>query len=107
MPIAVTIRAVPMKDGDSCPVFNPAIWWQGWDLMKDPRFRVIDPACYYSVGCLDVEDMRELQERYRPPAAGLDHWQRDSDRLDNELRGAARYGRWWVVTVYEWESGVD
>jgi hypothetical protein len=107
MPINVTIRAAPLKDGDSCPVFNPAVWWRGWDLMEDPRFRVTDPTYFYSVACLRVDEMRELQERFRPRAEGLDHWKRDSDRLDRELQGAENYGRWWVVSVYEWESGLD
>jgi|SRR5581483_19026 len=107
MPIRVTIRAAAMEDREPCAVFCPAIWWPGWDLMKDPRFRVIDPAYFYSVACLSVKEMRELQDRYRPRAEGLEHWKRDCDRLDRELEGADNYHRWWLVAVYEWESGVE
>ena len=103
----MTIRAAPKEDGDSCIVISSAVWWWGWDLMEDPRFRVIDPVYFYSVACLSVKEMCELQERFRPRAEGLDHWKRDSDRLDRELQGAENYGRWWVVSVYEWESGLD
>ena len=107
MPIRVTIRAVPKEDGETCSVFNPAIWWPGWDLMKDVRFRVVDPVYFYSVACLSVDEMRELQDQYRPRAEGLDHWKIGSDRLDSELRRAENRGRWWLVSVYEWESGVE
>jgi hypothetical protein len=57
--------------------------------MKDPRFRVTDPIYFYSVAFLDLEEMRE------------------SDRLDNELGNRENGGHWWVVSVYEWESGLD
>ncbi len=106
MPIEVSLRAVPKGDGDPCPAFNTAVWWRGGDLMKDPRFRVTDPVYFYSA-CLSVDEMRELQEGFRPRAEGLDHWKRDSDRLDRELQSAENYGRWWVVSIYEWESGLD
>jgi hypothetical protein len=107
MPIWVNIRAAPQQDGESCSFFNPAVWWWGWDLMRDPRFRVIDPFYFHSVACLGLKEMRELQERFRPRAEGLDHWKRDSDRLDEELANPENSGRWWVVSVYEWESGLD
>ena len=107
MPIWVSLHGAPKEDGDSCPVFNPAVWWPGWELIKDARFRVTDSAYFYSVACLSVDEMGELQDRYRHRAEGLDHWKRDSDRLDRELAGAENYGRYWVVSVYEWESGVD
>lgn len=51
--------------------------------------------------------MCALQHRFRTRAKGLDHWQRDSDPLDSLLAGPRNRGRWWVVTVYEWESGLD
>jgi hypothetical protein len=75
--------------------------------MKDPRFRVTDPIYFYSVAFLDLEEMRELQGRFRSRAEGLDHWKRESDRLDNELGNRENGGHWWVVSVYEWESGLD
>lgn len=107
MPIWVAIRAAPKEDGDSCVVFNPAVWWRGSDLMEDPRFRITDPAYFYSIACLDLKEMRDLQNRFRPRAEGLDHWKRDSDRLDKELGDPENTGRWWLVSVYEWESGLD
>jgi hypothetical protein len=102
MPMWVNIRAAPQKDGEPCPFFNPAVWWRGLNLMGDPRFRVIEPD--YFVACLSVKEMRELQERFRPRASGVDHWDRDVERLDKELR---KDGRWWVVSIYEWDSGYD
>ena len=107
MPIWVSIRAAPKEERDPCPVFVPAVWWQGCDLMKDPRFRIINRACFFSVACLSVEEMCDLQERFRLRAKGLDHWERDSNRLDRELAKQENNGRWWVVSVYEWESGLD
>ena len=107
MPIWVSVRAAPKEDGDACPVFNPAVWWKAKDLMEDPRFRVTDRIYWYSIACLDQKDMRELQERFRPRAQSIDHWRRDSDRLDALLADRENSGRWWVVTVYEWESGLD
>lgn len=51
--------------------------------------------------------MREFQDRFRSRAKGIDHWERDSDQPDNLLADPENEGRWWVVTVYEWESGVE
>jgi len=103
MPIEITIWKTPKKDGETCAIFNP-FWWRNGDLMRDPRFRVIDPDYFYSIGCLSVKEMRELQDLYRPRTTGLDHWETPSDRLDKELQGAENEGRWWVVSVYEWEN---
>lgn len=103
----VTIRGAPREDGDTCPVFQPASWWDPYDLMKDSRFRITDRGYHYSVACLNREEMSELQEKFRPRAEGIDHWKRDSDLLDANLTGHANNDRWWLVTLYEWDSGVD
>ena len=107
MGIEVVIRAAPKEDGDPCLVFDPVYWWRGRDLMGDSRFRVIDPAYFYSIACLSGKEMIELQERFRPRAEGLDHWKLDSDRLDSELGNPRNNGRWWVVSVFEWDRGLD
>jgi len=104
--IRVTIRGAPREDGDPCPVFQPA-WWHPYDLVKDSRFRVVDPVYYYSVASLNRQEMRELQERFRPHTERVDHWKRDSDQLDRNLTDHANNERWWLVSVYEWESGVE
>jgi hypothetical protein len=100
-----------------CLKIQPSVRWELFTccvfaevrlyFMKDPRFRIIDPAYFYAVACLSVDEMRELQSQYRPRAEGLDHWKDGSDRLDSELQGGENSGRWWLVSVYEWESGVE
>ena len=75
--------------------------------MRDPRFRILDPAYWHSIACLDQTDMRQLQNHFRPRAEGIAHWRRDSDRLDSLLADPQNGGRWWVVSVYEWESGIE
>ena len=107
MPLWVGIREVPTTDGDRCSVFNPAVWWKAEDLMKDPRFRVTDSSFWYSIGCLSTDELRTLQKQFRRVASITEHWTRDSDRLDVLLADPDKSGRWWVVTVYEWESGVE
>lgn len=107
MPLWVSIRGAPIIDRDECPVFNPAVWWKAEDLLGDGRFRVLDPIFHHSVASLTREEMRDLQERFRPLAEGVAHWKRDSDRLDSSLRDRETSGRFWVVSVYEWQSEFD
>ncbi len=107
MPLWVAIRAAPLKAGDSCPVFNPAVWWKAEDLLNDARFRVVDRLYYHSVACLYHQEMRDLQRKFQRYAAVTDHWQRESDRLDRLLDNPEMSGRCWVITIYEWESGLD
>jgi hypothetical protein len=82
MPLWVGIRAAPMEDGDSCPVFNPAVWWQPDHFWRDAPFRGIDPVFYYSIACLDLKEIRDLQVRFHRFAEITDNWKRESDRLD-------------------------
>ena len=104
MPLWVSIRAIPTDDGEACAVFNPAAWWHPSDFMRDKRFRVVEPNYYLAVACLQVDEMRELQAKYRPYAQDVEHWKTESDRLDGLLAGPERY---WHVAIYEWESGLD
>jgi hypothetical protein len=106
MPIGVGIRSTPQEDGDHCAFFNNAVWWNSRDLMEDPRFRQMNPSCWFSVACLNTEEMRELQDRYRY-TGNLEHFKQDSDRLDSLLADINNVGPWWVVEVYEWETGLD
>jgi hypothetical protein len=103
MPLAVTIREAAQDNGERCAFFDTAFWWDPAALMKDPRFRVLDRACYYGVASFMTKEMKELQNRFRPAAEHLQ--KRESDRLDLNLDEDG--DRWWVVTVYEWESGLD
>jgi hypothetical protein len=108
MPLWVSIRGAPMTEGDSCPVFNPAVWWRAESLIDDIRFRLIDGVCHYSIACLSRDEMRDLQERFRFPYSEITkHWMFESDRLDSCLSDEMMSGRWWVVAIYEWESGID
>jgi hypothetical protein len=102
MPLWVAISGLPLKDGEACPHFDPAVWWRPFDLFDDPRFRVIDPV--WRVACLTHEEMAKMQEGYRDRAKGMDGLERDSARLDACLKAKRRQ---WVVEVYEWESGID
>lgn len=107
MPLWVGIRGAPVNDGDACPVFNPAVWWKASILTEDVRFRVVNAQYFYSVACLGREDICTLQERFRPYAELVENWKLESDRLNACLADDQHSGRWWVVTIYEWESGVD
>lgn len=107
MALWVGIRGVPTEDGDYCPVFNPAVWWKPWEIWKDPRFRVVDPIYYRAIACLEREEMQDFQQRFQHYAKITDHWKDDSDRLDQYLNDPKMSGRLWVVTIYEWESGID
>jgi hypothetical protein len=56
MPLWVAISASPLKDGETCPRFDPVAWWKPYDLLGDPPwwkpydllgdppFRVIDAS---------------------------------------------------------------
>ena len=102
MPIVVTLRESAAHNGERCAFFDRVWWWPVVDLMGDSRFRVLDRASYYGVACLSTEEIRELQDRFR---SNHGPHKRESDRLDCSLvEGGAR---WWVISVYEWESGYD
>ncbi|HWB83711.1 MAG TPA: hypothetical protein VG675_06200 [Bryobacteraceae bacterium] len=87
--------------------FDRANWWDPWSLYKDPRFRVLDPIYYEAVACLNASEMHELQNRFRARATAGSDWLAESQRLDSLLAGAKHFERWWMVEVFEWESGID
>jgi hypothetical protein len=95
--------AASQQNGERCAYFDDAKWWDALVLRDDPRFRIMDYPTCYGVGCLSTEDMRKIQDRFRPVPG--DYWKRESDRLHGKLSEAAN--RWWVVVMYEWESGID
>ena len=107
MAIDVSIRGVPQKDGEACPVFYSVSWWDYRPLMKDGRFRVTDTTYYFAVGCLEPKEVRELQDRYRSEVGHIDHLKRESDRLDSYLSDKTGNFRWWVVSVFEWDGGSE
>ena len=98
--MVITLRESAAENGQRCAYFDRTFWWRAADLFDDSRFRVFDRACFHGVACLSTREMVELQDRFRPD--GGPH-QRESDRLDRAL--AEGGARWWVVSVYEWESG--
>ncbi len=106
MAFDVMLRGAPQKDGEACPVFFSVSWWDYDALMKDSRFRVTDPELYQAVACLRPEEIRELQDRYRSQA-WTELLRRESDRLDDCVADRPDNFRWWVVSVFEWESGLD
>ena len=104
MAFGISIHGVPKRDGEAVPVFDNVVWWDERALMKDIRFRPIDSPGYRDyVACLSFEEMLELQHRYGAQAWG--RFKLESERLGNCLADQSGNVRWWVVTVFEWESG--
>jgi hypothetical protein len=113
MPLWVSIRSVPREDGEACIVINPVIWWDPWELSHDPRFRVINPNYLCAVACVNTKEMREMRDHYRHKCAGSERCLAEASRLDEALHSPLESRpwddeyRWFVITVYEWESGLD
>jgi len=106
MAFDIMLRGAPQKDGEACPVIFSVPWWNYRDLMHDTRFRVTDPSDYMAVACLTSEEVRELQDRYRSKA-DLEHMKLASAKLDGYVADEPDNFRWWVVTVFAWESGLE
>ena len=114
MPFSVAIRAVPYT-GQASWWIDTVDWWDSGTLRDDPRFRPVSRTQGYRdfAGVLSREEVRVWHREQRPrAAAGVfagEAWQAalkpKLEALDAAL-DADDGPEFFVVLVYEWESGL-
>lgn len=105
MAICVKLTGIPRDDGSPVWAVEPG-WWNGGELLDDPRFHAAPMTAGYldAIAMLTPEETLELNARFREHAMS---WQLEhSSKLDDHCLRGPEETLFVSVWVFEWESGL-